>query len=293
MSDPSVGLVVVNYRSSCLTDTLLAGLAGGADEIVVVDCTPSDPGLDQVVARHGARLVDPGANVGYGAGANLGAAELSSDVIVVANPDVEIDGAGMRSLAARARGIGLVAPRFTFPDGRLQPSAHRREPLLLLTLWELSHAWAAIATRIGRGWNPTLLRDAEHDRAQDVVHVLGALLAVDAHAFEVVGGFDPGFFLYREETDLCRRLRAAGWSVRHEPDVTAVHRLHGTTPGATSSVPSAQLLRSHYRYIAKHWGRAARWALHLVGTVAAVSSVLTGPDRRARLDVLRWHLRPT
>lgn len=288
---PTVGLVVVNYRSSELTDALLAVASGGADEVVVVDCTPGDPGLPLVAIRHGALLVEPGVNLGYGAGANLGARQLATDVIIVANPDVEITGADLRRLAGLAKGVGVVAPLITYADGRLQPSAHRREPGLLVTLWDMSVAFGAVANRVGRGWNPTLLRESEHASAREVSHVLGALLAIDATAFAEVGGFDPDFFMYREETDLCRRLRAAGWSVQHEPSVVAVHHLHGTTPGAGSRIPEAQRLRSHYRYIQKHWGRGARLGAQAVGALAAATSVVTGPDRRGWLRVLGWHMR--
>jgi GT2 family glycosyltransferase len=53
--------------------------------------------------------------------------------------------------------------------------------------------------------------------------VLGAALALRREAFEAVGGFDPAFFLYGEEVDLCYRLWQAGWEVHYAPSATIMH----------------------------------------------------------------------
>lgn len=287
---PTVGMVVVDYRSGAETDRLLTMAAGGFDHAVVVDNGLDEAGLDEVCARHGATLVRPERNLGYGAGANLGVERLPAvEVIVVANPDVEVDGDGVRALAAAAHGAGLAGPRFRYPDGRPQPSAHDREPRLLTTLWDQSRLVGGLLSRLRPGWNPTLLPAGEHDRPRDVASVLGALVAVDAAAFAAVGGFDPGFFLYREETDLCRRLRLAGWRVRLEPGVVVVHALGASRaerPHATNPVH----LASHYRYIAKHWGRPRAVAIRAAGAVAALTSVVLGPDRAAWWSSFRWHV---
>jgi N-acetylglucosaminyl-diphospho-decaprenol L-rhamnosyltransferase len=288
---PRVALVVVNHRSAELVDQLLTGAAGGADEVVVVDCTPAEAGLADVCARHGARLVDPGANLGYGGGADLGAADVVADVIVVANPDVEIAAGALRSLAAAALGVGLVAPRLTFADGTLQRSAHRREPRALATAFDLSVPFQAVAARLLPGWHPTLLPAADHEVSGECAHVLGAIVAVDAAAWRSVGGFDPAYFLYREETDLCHRLRAAGWAVRFDATVAAVHRSGGSTDDARPVAARPAHLESHDRFVRSHWGRGAALRCRAVGALAAASSAVTGPARRAWWDAMRWEVR--
>jgi N-acetylglucosaminyl-diphospho-decaprenol L-rhamnosyltransferase len=287
---PRVALVVVNFRSAALTDRMLAGAASGADEVIVVDCTPDDPGLAEVAARHGARLVAPGTNLGYGRAANLGAEHVQADVLVVANPDLVVDAAGLRRLATAAQGAGLVAPRFAFPDGGLQRSAHRREPRFVVTAFDLSVPFQAIAARWRPDWHPTLLSSGDHGRPQACRSVLGALMAVDLVAFRSVGGFDPAYFMYREETDLCRRLRDAGWGVRHDPSVEVVHDSGGSTGRDRPVATRPEHLTSHYRYIERHWGRLAAIVARVIGVVAAATSAVSGPDRRAWRETVRWHL---
>lgn len=285
-----VALVVVNYRSVHLTDAFLAAAGGGADELVVVDCTPDDPGLRAVADRHDARLVDPGANLGYGTAANLGADGVTADVLIVANPDVVVDGPTLRRLAAAAQGEGLVAPTLRNPDGTLQRSAHHRDPRFLATAFDLSLPFQALAARVAPDWHATLMSTRDHAEPQDCHHVLGALIAVDLVAFRSVGGFDPGFFMYREETDLCRRLRAAGWSVRYDPSLCAEHASGGSSSHERPLATRPEHLTSHYRFIERHWGRGRRLAAQALGTLAAASSVATGPDRAAWRAAMAWHL---
>src|SRR5581483_9594246 len=82
---------------------------------------------------------------------------------------------------------------------------------------------AHLAHRIAPDWHPTLHPVADHARRLECVHVLGALLAIDTAQFRAVGGFDEAFFMYREETDLCVRVRERGGRVVHRGDLVATH----------------------------------------------------------------------
>src|SRR4029077_3461074 len=94
--------------------------------------------------------------------------------------------------------------------------------------------------------------------------VPGAFSIIRASILERVGGFDESFFLYYEEVDLCRRIKAAGYAVHYRPDITVVH-LGGESSKsierAVRSSSGAQLtlwrFRSGFLYYRKHHGSAA------------------------------------
>ena len=71
-------------------------------------------------------------------------------------------------------------------------------------------------------------------------------------ALEEIGGLDDGFFLYREDADLCRRLTEAGHIVRFEPRARCVHIGGASRPRESLY---AVLATSRIRYARKHGGR--------------------------------------
>lgn len=286
-------VVIVNYNSADLTASLVRETAGGADEVVVVDnASPQGEPQDLTSIRPDVELVQSGANIGYGAAANLGAARATGDVLIVANPDVSIDAAGLRALADEAirPGVGVVAPRFVDPGGSLLRTAHRKDPGVLTTVHELCRPLAALMARIAPEWHSTLLPAGAHQDSRDVHHVLGALMAIRLSTFRSVGGFDERFFLYREETDLCRRLWLAGWRNRHLATVTATHIGGASTADRSITFSRPVVLESHYRFIEKHAGRGTRRVAWAAGLLSSLVWVLAGGERGAGLRALRWHL---
>jgi GT2 family glycosyltransferase len=290
VSSPSVSLIVVNYETSPLTARLVTPLIGAIDELIVVDNASSDVEELEPLSRAGVNVVRLTENRGYGAGANEGRTHATGDVIVVANPDVTIDAAALRELASAARGVGVAGPRFVFPDGTLQRSAHRKEPLLATTVVELCPPAGGIARRIDAEWHPTLFRSRDHEHDLDASHLLGALMAVDARAWDDVDGFDEGFFLYREETDLCRRIASRGWQVRYVAAVLVEHI------GGASSAPEPPLtarpvwLQSHYRYIRKHRGRVYAFVALVTGFVSTLVALADRTRRTYARRSFRWHV---
>jgi N-acetylglucosaminyl-diphospho-decaprenol L-rhamnosyltransferase len=81
--------------------------------------------------------------------------------------------------------------------------------------------------------------------------ISGACMLVRRTAFDEVGGFDPKYFLYWEDADLCRRLRARGYHVRYVPCATAVHRVgHSSRTARAASIKAFH--ESAYLYYATH-----------------------------------------
>ena len=169
------------------------------------------------------------------------------------NPDTELLPG---SLWALYRGIdqdgtiGAIGPQLRYADGALQ-SSRRRFPGPLTGFFE--------STWLERTWprNPWTRRyhlaDWPADARQDVDWLVGAALLVRGEALAALGGFDPQFFMYSEETDLCRRLKQAGWRVVYDPAAIVIHA-EGRSSGQVSARRHILFNRSKVRYARKWHG---------------------------------------
>ncbi|MGC8658383.1 MAG: glycosyltransferase family 2 protein, partial [Desulfomonilaceae bacterium] len=90
-----------------------------------------------------------------------------------------------------------------------------------------------------------------------------AVMLVKRKAFDDIGGFDPDYFFFFEETDLALRLRLAGWRVMHEPSAKCVH-LQGRSASAHASAARIEFYRSRYIFFEKFYGSKARRFLKTV-----------------------------
>jgi GT2 family glycosyltransferase len=88
---------------------------------------------------------------------------------------------------------------------------------------------------------------------------LGSFMLARREAIDSAGCFDERFFLYAEEPDLCLRIKQAGWSVRHLPDMTITH--HALKGGVRPRM-IAQEAFARRQYARKHFARPHR-ALYL------------------------------
>ena len=112
-----------------------------------------------------------------------------------------------------------------------------------------------------------------------------------------VGYLDPDFFVYSDETDLCKRLRDAGWRILHVPAARAVHHDQLGTDRASARRRLVEFHRGRDRYLRKHHSLLARVAVRALSTwfylVRALAAlVLPGHDPRRYLLQAGQELRP-
>jgi GT2 family glycosyltransferase len=265
-----VDVVVVAFGAPDLLETCLATL-GSQLPVVVVD-NSSRPDVRAVCDRHGARYVDPGRNLGFGGGVNVGLLHRRSDAgdVLLLNPDAEITSVDVVRLVEYLHahpGLACVGPRQVDGSGADEDRVG----------WPFPTPWGAWVEAVGLG----RLR-------RNVDFVIGSVLLIRAEALDEVGLFDERFFLYAEETDWQRRAANLGWGVAVCADVTAVHIGAGT--GGDASVREAHFHASHERYLRKHFGSRG-WQVYraAVMTGAALRAAVL-PGRRGRQAADRFHL---
>ena len=191
-------------------------------------------------------------NLGFGAANNAGARDSDADVLLFLNPDTELVGGTLellvRSMRDRPR-TGVLAVRQMTSDGELWPSLHRFPSVPRALAQALtSERWPGVGRRGERVLDPNAYaREGRFD------WTTGAVLAVRREAFEAVGGFDERFFLFSEETDLCKRIQDAGWEAHFEPQISFVH--HAGKAGVDPA-REAQMAYARLQYARKHFTRA-------------------------------------
>ena len=243
-------MVVVTWSSSAVLPAFVSSLrqaTSSAYELVVVDnASPSGP--PEVPAD--VRLVEGGGNLGYGRAANLGASGFDGDFLVVANPDVVWSPGSLDTLLeafGRWPRAGCVGPAIRTVDGLLYPSA-RAFPSLGRGLGHALFGWWWPANP----WTRSYRSEAGGPVEAPTGWLSGSLMVLRREAWEQVAGFDPKYFMYCEDMDLCRRLAVAGWQNVYVPSAVITH-----IGGHATREASAAMLREHhkalYTYLSEHY----------------------------------------
>jgi GT2 family glycosyltransferase len=262
-----VSAAVVTYNAMPWLERCLESLRGL--ETIVVDHGSTDGTLELLERRFPEVTVLQRENRGYGAGLNAGAAVASGRFLLLLNSDAWAEQGSVERLVHFAEThprAAVIGPRSRHVDGSVQHTV-RGFP----TLWRLSTEYfflRKLAPR-SRALNAFYAAGFAHDEPRQADWVMGYALLVRREAFEAVGGFDEHFFLFSEETDLCRRLWEAGWEVWFTPDAEFTHVGGASHKGLMFD----QNVNGHIRYLAKHHGDAyaerARklllWALRFRG----------------------------
>ena len=292
----TVSIVIVSFNARKHLERCLEAVAGGAHEVVVVDNASEDGSPALVRERFPAvKLVELPENAGFGAANNAGMEVAGGDLFLLLNSDAWPVGDAIERLAAFAAErprAGIVGPRLRNPDGSLQRSV-RGWP----TTWRLATEYLFLR-RLGRGtqaFNAFYGAGFDHTSIRSVEVLKGAVLLVRREAYATVGGFDPAFFMYGEEMDLCYRVGRAGWEVVFDPDAEFVH-VGGVSTGARWGERPAfgpmrrEQLRGHLRFVAKHQGeRSAERARRLLAAGFRLRATLfSGDAGRAYGEAAAW-----
>jgi N-acetylglucosaminyl-diphospho-decaprenol L-rhamnosyltransferase len=192
-------------------------------DVVVVDNDSSDGVADLVATEFPAARTVWSANHGFGHANNRGLMTCNARYALFLNPDTEIREGTFAELVALMDArptVGLAGARQLTRAGDLTPTI-RRFPNALRALGE-----ALGADRLPRrpAWlGERVLDPAAYDRETACDWTSGSFMLARREALESAGCFDERHFMYSDETDLCRRIKTAGWEIRHLPQMTIMH----------------------------------------------------------------------
>jgi len=279
-SQSGVAAVIVNFNArDHLAECVRSVRADGIDDVVVVDNASSD-GSEERVAASGVdcRFLPTGSNLGFGRAANVGVADTDAGYVLILNPDTIVAPGTVKALAAALDHdprMAVVGPRLDNPDGSLYPSA-RQFPRMSDAA---GHAFLGVVWRTNPFTRRYRMLDWDHAQAGPVDWVGGACMLVRRSAFEQVGGFDPAYFMYVEDVDLCWRLGQAGWTVGYEPAGRVMH-----TVGVSSQLTPYRMILAHHRSLLRFANRTTsgpgRALLPAVAAGLGVRTVLAWAQHR-------------
>ena len=210
MTDAAITLSIVSHAQNALVNPLLGDLERHCRtplRLVITQNIADDTALAGVAGE----VLVTETPKGFGATHNAAFRHCATDLFCVANPDIRLASDPFPALreALSDPAVGVAGPLVRSPGGAVEDSA-RRFPTLL------SLARKALAGQAG----PDYRTDAGAIR---VDWVAGMFMLFRAAAFRAVGGFDERFFMYYEDVDICRRLRAQGLGTVFEPRASVVH----------------------------------------------------------------------
>ncbi len=266
MTQPDLSIIILAWNVRDLLRACLRSLplSDSKIEVIVVDAASADGTGEMVRAEFPTvTLITSDENLGYTRGNNVGLKAAHGRNLLVLNPDTEIVGEALTQMLAYMDAhptIGMLGPQMRYPDGAIQ-STRRRFPTLatgfLESTWLQPLAPRALLDHY-------YARDLPDEAVAEVDWVVGAALLVRRETYKQVGGLDEGFFMYSEELDWCRRIKAAGWQVVYFPPAQIIHH----EAQSSAQAPAATHIRfntSKVRYYRKYHGALAaetlRWFL--------------------------------
>ncbi|HKF83416.1 MAG TPA: glycosyltransferase [Solirubrobacterales bacterium] len=214
---------IPNFNGAAHLGRVLRGLAAQTTpvDVVIADNGSADDSLE--LARRelpGVRIVEIGANIGFGPALNRAVAEHPADTLILLNNDTDPE---PRFVEALLDGLGEGV------DSVAGVLLQERSP-------ELIDSAGVIADRTLMGFDYLHGEPAEAAvGAADPLGPTGGAALYRREAFEAVGGFDERIFLYYEDLDLALRLAAAGGRCRLAPEARALHAYSASLGAANAA----------------------------------------------------------
>ena len=250
-----VTIVIISYNTrrqtvECLRSLDARSLAG---DIVIVDNCSEDESCEAIAEEvPAAFLIRSKRNLGFAAANNLAAKNAVGDYLLLLNPDTVVQDRAIDKLLAFARehpDAGIWGGRTTFADGSLNPAS----------CWGRMSVWSVFCQGVGLSslfrnssfFNPEGYGGWKRDTVREVDIVSGCFFLIRRELWEKLGGFDPAFFMYGEEADLCLRARKIGARPMVTPDATIIH--HGGASEQVREDKMVRLLTAKVMLMERHW----------------------------------------
>jgi N-acetylglucosaminyl-diphospho-decaprenol L-rhamnosyltransferase len=285
------GVVVVTYNSGEVIEGCLDSCAHLPD-LVVVDNASRDNTTELVRRRSSVKLIANSINRGFAGAANQGVAALDTELILLLNPDVELQ-TPLDALveALSHEGVGLGSGKLVDTLGNVQSGFTVRRFPTPLTL-----AFEVLGLNRLLPWNPCNRRyrclDLDLSKPADVDQPAGAFLMFRREVWQRLGGFDTQFHpLWFEDVDFSRRASSFGLKSRYIPEVTALHRGGHSIASMDWGCREVCWYVSLLRYASKHFRPYAYRGVSAAVVLGSMFRAVNGVIQRRSLKPIKVYAR--
>lgn len=235
---PLVSFIVINWKSEGVTAECVASLQGlktsEAFEMIVFDNESTSSSLKEL-QKLPVTLLRSTKNLGFGGAINQAAKQATGAYIALINNDAVLDEAWLtKGLAAihNTGNVALVGGAEFFWDG-----AKRQRKNLYSIPFVSSQSLLVQQSR-------------EQQPTGAVPYVTASNVLINKKAFDQVGGFDPSYFMYYEDMDLCAKLINAGYAVHYCNEMAIWHRINYSS-NRNSGAKYFNIFKNRFTVIAK------------------------------------------
>lgn len=258
MSRVKVSIVIVHYRNKnrlfgCLNSIKLQRPKNTCEVIVVDNDERKTIGPSLRRSFPWVQYVKSKGNVGYAAGNNLGAKYAKGKYLLILNPDTELLSKSIDKLVQfleENKRTAIAAPNLVDKKGNVFPRLGSKKLTPLRGMVVLSFLNRLFPN------NPVSkdywMEDLNEEKLREVDVVPGSAFLIRRNVFNKLGGFDEIFFLFFEESDLCKKIKDAGYKVVIIPEAEVVHFWGASTP-KTQRIKDI-FSKSRFYYFKKHYG---------------------------------------
>lgn len=259
-----VTVIVVSYNTRELTlkalETLFETTRETSIRVVVFDNDSKDGSAEAIAERFPqAELIRSQHNIGFAAANNEVAKEAETEWLLLLNPDTECHEGAVDNLMAFAKANpegGIFGGRTVFPDNSLNIASCWKK----MTVWSLFCSAFGLSAMFPRSslFNVEAMGGWQRDSVRDVDIVSGCFFLVRRSLWQELSGFDPAYFMYGEEADLCLRAAGKGYRLMITPDAQIMH-LVGASTGGLKNIRKAKLvLTAKATLLQDHWSDRIR-----------------------------------
>jgi GT2 family glycosyltransferase len=253
----AIDIIIVNYNTTEYAikaiESIKSKVNGTILNIIVVDNGSSDDPVRISKRFSDIKFLPHSENLGFSKAIKIAIQRCRAEYFAIINPDTILLNDIFSDVLEYFKlndGVGVIGPRVYETNGKVQGSA-RRFP----TVWSFAFGRKSPITRIFPN-NPISKNEfmcfcGNGDKEIEVDWVSGACMVLRREAYEAVGGFDDRFFLYWEDTDLCKRIKDSGRKIIYYPKAEIEH----TVGMSSATKPIRSICHFHhscYKLLKKH-----------------------------------------